>query len=96
MTQRDGSNWERENVCEHIEYLVYLPYLNLNQFINLASGSKLDVGTSLKSCTEEVQVSKQFTVDDRPVVLVDTPGFHDTFKSDMDVLNSIAQWMAMR
>ena len=66
------------------------------QFINLASESKLEVGTNLKSCTEEVQVSKQFVVDDRPVVLVDTPGFHDTFKSDMDILNSIAQWLATR
>ena len=64
------------------------------QFINLASKSKLDVGTDLKSCTEEIQASEQFTVDDRPVVLIDTPGFHDTFKSDMDILNSIAQSLA--
>jgi len=63
-------------------------------FINLASGSKLDVGVDLKSCTEEVQTSERFTVDDRPVVLVDTPGFHDTVKSDMDILNSIARSLA--
>jgi len=65
-------------------------------FINLASGSKLKVGTNLESCTEEVQASKQFTVDGRPVVLVDTPGFHDTFKSDMDILNTIAQSLVAR
>jgi len=65
-------------------------------FINLASGSKLDVGTNLRSCTEEVQASKPFTVDGRPVVLIDTPGFHDTFKSDMDILGSIAKPLAER
>ncbi|KAF9647085.1 hypothetical protein BDM02DRAFT_2814789 [Thelephora ganbajun] len=63
-------------------------------FINLASKSTLDVGTNLKSCTEEVQASEQFTVDGHPVVLIDTPGFQDTSKSDMDILDSIAQSLA--
>lgn len=64
------------------------------QFVNLASESKLSVGNDLRSCTEEVQASKIFTVDGRPVMLIDTPGFHDTFKSDIDILNSIAQALA--
>lgn len=63
-------------------------------FINLASESKLAVGSDLKSCTEEVQASETFAVDGCPVVLTDTPGFHDTFKSDMDILDSVAQWLA--
>lgn len=67
-----------------------------DQLINLASKSKLDVGNNLRSCTEEVQASKPFTADGRSVVLVDTPGFHDTFKSDTDVLDSIAQSLAER
>ena len=65
-----------------------------DQFINLASKSKLSVGIGLKSCTEEVQASETFTVDGCPVVLIDTPGFHDTFENDMDILNSIAQPLA--
>jgi hypothetical protein len=67
-----------------------------DQFINLASKSRLDVGTNLRSCTEEVQASKPFTVDGRPVVFVDKPGLHDTFKSDMDILDSIAYSLAER
>lgn len=74
------------------------PYLSArpqsDQFINLASKSKLSVGTDLRSCTEDVQTSEVFTVDDCPVVLIDTPGFHDTFKSDIDILDSIAQSLA--
>jgi len=35
-------------------------------------------------------------VDGRPVVLIDTPWFHDTFKSDMDILDTIAQYLAER
>lgn len=67
-----------------------------DQFINIASKSDLAVGSSLKSCTEDVQDSGEFTVDGCPVVLIDTPGFQDTFKSDMDILNSIAQSLAER
>ena len=66
----------------------------LDQFINLASESKLSVGSDLKSCTEEVQASEIFAVNGSPVMLIDTPGFHDTFKSDMDILDSIAQSLA--
>jgi len=63
-------------------------------FINLASESKLSVGTDLRSCTEDVQTSEVFAVDDCPIRLIDTPGFHDTFKSDIDILDSIAQSLA--
>jgi len=63
-------------------------------FINLASGSRLSVGTDLRSCTEDVQASEVFIVGGRPAILIDTPGFHDTFKSDMDILDSIARYLA--
>ena len=64
------------------------------QFINLASGSSLRIGMSLESSTAEVQLSDEFTVDGRRTILIDTPGFDDTSKSDADILKLIAAFLA--
>ena len=64
------------------------------QFINKASGSGLRVGTDLASCTAEVQLADEFTLDGRKVILVDTPGFGDTYESDTDILKLIAAFLA--
>lgn len=63
-------------------------------FINLASGSTLQVGMALESCTADVQLANEFTLDERRVVLIDTPGFDDTTKSDTDILKSIGGFLA--
>ena len=39
-------------------------------------------------------MSPQFTVDGRPVELIDTPGFNDTVMDDADVLQSISAFLA--
>ncbi|EIW84007.1 hypothetical protein CONPUDRAFT_119547 [Coniophora puteana RWD-64-598 SS2] len=65
-------------------------------FINAASGSSLRIGTGLESCTNEVQTSRPFNLDGRSVVLIDTPGFDDTTKSDTDVLRLIATSLVKR
>ncbi|KAG2157890.1 P-loop containing nucleoside triphosphate hydrolase protein [Suillus bovinus] len=62
-------------------------------FINMASGSDLRVGMGLESCTNEVQTSQSFMLDGKRVVLIDTPGFDDTTKSDTDVLKMIAAYL---
>ncbi|KAL4265830.1 P-loop containing nucleoside triphosphate hydrolase [Pleurotus pulmonarius] len=59
-------------------------------FINVASGSSLRVGSGLMSCTDTVQTSEPFLHEGRTVILVDTPGFDDTTKTDTDVLTMIA------
>ena len=61
------------------------------QFINLASGSNLQVGTNP---TAEVQLADEFTLDGRVVTLVDTPGFDDALKSDVEILQMIAAFLA--
>ena len=66
----------------------------LTQFINLISGSDLGVGRGLRSCTGAVQVAGAFNLDGRSVVLIDTPGFDDTVRSDTDVLKMIAAFLA--
>ncbi|KAI0075385.1 hypothetical protein K474DRAFT_1583596, partial [Panus rudis PR-1116 ss-1] len=67
-----------------------------SSFVNLASGSHLAVGGSLLSCTSEVQTSNAFEVNGRRMVLIDTPGFDDSTKSDRDILSSIAEFLASK
>ena len=61
--------------------------------MNQASKSHLKVGVDLESCTSEIQESDEFVLDGQRVVLIDTPGFDDTHKSDTDVLKSIAAFL---
>jgi hypothetical protein len=49
---------------------------------------------NLESCTAEVQLADHFILDGRKVILIDTPGFDDTSKSDTDVLKMIAAYLA--
>ncbi|OCH89851.1 hypothetical protein OBBRIDRAFT_756015 [Obba rivulosa] len=63
-------------------------------FINLVSNSSLAVGTTLDSCTAEVQASQTFELDGRRVKLVDTPGFDDSEKSDVEIFNQIAEFLS--
>jgi len=58
------------------------------QFINLLSGANLG------SHTSTVQVTDPFDLDGRHVTLIDTPGFGDTTRSDIDVLKEIAAFLA--
>ena len=48
----------------------------------------------MKSCTVDVKLADEFTVDGRTVILIDTPGFDDTSKSDADLLKLIAAYLA--
>jgi len=62
-------------------------------FINLASGSQFSVGTGLLSCTSTVQTAGPFTACGREVILIDTPGFDDSTRGDMEILRSIASYL---
>ncbi|KZT74203.1 hypothetical protein DAEQUDRAFT_294098 [Daedalea quercina L-15889] len=62
--------------------------------INLVSGSHMRVGSGLQSETAAVELSKVFKYKSQRVIMVDTPGFDDTSKSDSDVLAIIATYLA--
>ena len=64
------------------------------QLINLASGSNLRVRRTFGSCTDDIELAEMFTFDGRPVVLIDTPAFDHGLKSDADILNAIAVFLA--
>jgi putative ribosome biogenesis GTPase RsgA len=63
------------------------------QFINLASGSDLRISEGLESCTHAVDVARAFELGGRQVVLIDTPGFDDTNRSDTEILDTIAAFL---
>ena len=48
----------------------------------------------LESCTAEVKLADEFVLDGRTVTLIDTPGFDDTSKSDAEILETIAAFLA--
>ena len=63
------------------------------QFINVVSGSHLQVGEGLRSCTPNVQTSNTFNLFGRRVTLIDTPGFDDTLKTDTEILKLISSFL---
>ena len=69
-------------------------YSQIIQFINLATGSHLNIGYGLESCTSEVETSAPLGLDGSPMVLIDTPGFDDTTKSEAEILNITAEFLA--
>lgn len=52
------------------------------------------VSDGQSSCTREVVAAPDFQLDGRTVRLIDTPGFDDSDRSDVDVLKTVAMFMA--
>ncbi|KAI5981048.1 P-loop containing nucleoside triphosphate hydrolase protein [Pisolithus orientalis] len=64
-----------------------------SSFIDKATESTgKGVGHDLRSCTSEIKVTR-CAVERSNVVLVDTPGFDDTTKSDLEILEMISNWL---
>lgn len=62
------------------------------QFIdNLAKSTKL-AGTTLKSVTQNV-LAVRIELFDANIVLLDTPGFNNTYRSDVTILELIGEWL---
>ncbi|PPR07081.1 hypothetical protein CVT24_010982 [Panaeolus cyanescens] len=64
-------------------------------FIKNATGYDLKIGNELESCTSEIHVIR-FFVDDSPIYIVDTPGFNDTHRSDVEIFTRISEWLQQR
>ncbi|KAI6013831.1 P-loop containing nucleoside triphosphate hydrolase protein [Pisolithus marmoratus] len=65
-----------------------------SNFINKLTDSEEEPGADkLESCTQGI---REFTVNlaaGKHYVFVDTPGFDDTYRSDRDILRTIAEWL---
>lgn len=66
----------------------------MNKFINLVSNSSVRTSDGLDSCTETIELSEPFTLDGHRIRLIDTPGFDDSSKSDVDILEVIATFLS--
>ncbi|CAE6494484.1 unnamed protein product [Rhizoctonia solani] len=62
-------------------------------FANIASGSDMEVGKGIRSATKHLEASKVFRVDDQPVVVVDCPGFNDTYLTETEILRRLAEYL---
>lgn len=69
------------------------------QFINTFTGrNAVVVSHKLRSCTAKIQpviMDPHPTDPSRRLILVDTPGFDDTFVDDAEILRLIAAWLAL-
>ncbi|KAI4267762.1 MAG: hypothetical protein LQ337_008197 [Flavoplaca oasis] len=61
-------------------------------FISKLAGREMKIGHHLHSCTDQVE-EVPCKVGDQYVILVDTPGFNDTHRSDTEILTALADWM---
>ena len=62
----------------------------------LAGKEVVMVGLGLESCSTEIKpvIIQHPTEENRRIILVDTPGFDDTNVDDVEILKSIADWLA--
>ncbi|KAI5795148.1 P-loop containing nucleoside triphosphate hydrolase protein [Geopyxis carbonaria] len=60
-----------------------------SNFINKLSPGSAQVGHKLESCTTKPMLIPA-VISQKPVLLVDTPGFNDTYRSDVEILREIA------
>ncbi|KAI6021991.1 hypothetical protein EDC04DRAFT_2575425 [Pisolithus marmoratus] len=63
-----------------------------SSFIANVTSTDEGVGHSLVSCTTEIKATRA-VVEGSSVVLVDTPGFHNTDRSDLEVSQMISDWL---
>ncbi|KDQ18735.1 hypothetical protein BOTBODRAFT_127665 [Botryobasidium botryosum FD-172 SS1] len=62
-------------------------------FIKLLSGADINIGDDLISQTGTPEHTC-FELNGRRIILIDTPGFNDTNRSDADILNGIASYFS--
>ncbi|KXN85557.1 Signal recognition particle SEC65 subunit [Leucoagaricus sp. SymC.cos] len=88
-------------MCATITRLMHIPTECKSTFIQTVAGERYnnnEVGHNLRSATSQVSALRITFKGDQEgrktnLVLVDTPGFDDTEKSDLDILKLIADWL---
>ena len=62
----------------------------------LAGEEVVVVGHGLESCTTEIKpvIIQHLAEENRRIILVDTPGFDDTYIDNAGILKHIAIWLA--
>ncbi|KAH8747508.1 hypothetical protein BGZ57DRAFT_807112, partial [Hyaloscypha finlandica] len=65
-----------------------------SSFISTCSGKSVKIGHNLHSCTADVEDVDFMYNKNLRVHLIDTPGFDDTNRSDVQVLQDLAHWLS--
>ncbi|KAF9463764.1 P-loop containing nucleoside triphosphate hydrolase protein [Collybia nuda] len=66
-------------------------------FINCATGSDSEkVSDELASCTREIKEATPFKLNGYKVRLIDTPGFDDTERSEVEILRKISDYLGQQ
>ncbi|TFK19338.1 P-loop containing nucleoside triphosphate hydrolase protein [Coprinopsis marcescibilis] len=106
--QRDGKQGDyiqKESSDDIIIPIMGPTGVGKSSFINAVTGrADATVGHELKSCTRDLQAvkmpmpldfaEKYPRLSSRNIVLVDTPGFDDTYADDSEILRRISLWLA--
>ncbi|KAK4450499.1 GTP-binding protein A [Podospora aff. communis PSN243] len=61
-------------------------------FASIASGKQVKIGHGVDPCTQD-PLAVTFEMGDQSIVLIDTPGFDDDTRSDVEILRDIAEWL---
>ncbi|KAK5651197.1 hypothetical protein OQA88_12745 [Cercophora sp. LCS_1] len=64
-------------------------------FASIASGKDVRIGHGVDPCTQD-PLAVKFKLGDQEIVLIDTPGFDDDKRSDLEILRDIAGWLGQR
>ena len=91
---RLNGQWQDNGEPPHVSFVVRFPHHCTMKFINTASGSLFSVGNGLQSSQATVRCTPPFSLGDRQVVLVDTPGFDDTTRGDSAILAAVSTFLA--
>jgi predicted GTPase len=84
----------KSNVRDTISYLFCSVSPGLKIIDTLTNQPGKRSGSHLESFTTEVRaVRMNHPVHGKRLVLVDTPGFDDTNKSDMEILKMVSSWL---
>ena len=80
-------------LCHTLIILIFLYGLKFIDTLTGQSGKRS--GTGLESCTTEVHAVRlsNYREYGNRLVLVDTPSFDDTHKSDLEILQLISDWL---
>ena len=87
-----GSGKSNVSDISHVVFSI-LPGLKIIDTLTNQPGRRS--GSRLESCTTEVRAVRLFNHPDHGnhLVFVDTPGFDDTNKSDLEILQMVSNWL---